>query len=237
MIRPVTTCRKTGFNSEIYDELNSVKRGYKMKKFIISTLAAVLSTGVAAEQYNMSLNNELVTRPNGSITTAAAAAVGTVWGIEHKSVVQIADGVYRLGGWGLTNRIAIEGNNGWIIVDSGHSLEESLEQREALEEALGEKIHVAALLYTHSHYVWGAKAWQDEGTEFYAHEDMVKTLREDSGLSPTSGNFSARILIQFGSLHPKNGPDAFPNAIGFPVEELYYGSKAFVPPTITFADG
>ena len=42
--------------------------------------------------------------------------------------------------------------------------------------------------------------------------------------------------IQFGVLHPAEGPDAFPNLMGFSAEKLV-GTKALVPPDITFKDG
>jgi len=97
-----------------------------------------------------------------------------------------------------------------------------------LEAEVG-KIVVAGVVYTHSHYVWGAKAWQDEGTVFYGHEDLVSTLNGDQGVSVLSGNFNTRAVIQFGMLHPRQGPDAFPNHFGFGADKLS-GTKAFVPP-------
>ncbi len=92
------------------------------------------------------------------------------------------------------------------------------------------------MLYTHSHYVMGAKACQDENTRFYGHEYLVATLNGDQGVSVLSGNFGTRAAIQFGMLHPTEGPDAFPNLMGFSAEKLS-GTKAFVPPDITFKDG
>ena len=92
------------------------------------------------------------------------------------------------------------------------------------------------MLYTHTHYALGARAWQDENTRFYGHEDLVSNLNADLGVSALSGNFSTRLVIQFGILHPAEGADAFPNHFGFGQEKLT-GTKAFVPPDITFKDG
>ena len=97
----------------------------------------------------------------------------------------IADGIYRIAGWGIGNIIAVDAPEGWIIVDAGDYLEVAQEQRRALEDKVG-KIKVAALLYTHSHYAIGAKAWQDENTRFYGHEDLVATLNGDQGVSVLS---------------------------------------------------
>jgi len=150
-------------------------------------------------------------------------------------VRKIADGIYRLAGWGIGNIIAVEAPEGWIIVDAGDYLEVAQEQRRFLEDQVG-KIKVAAVLYTHSHYVNGAKAWQDENTRFYGHEDLVANLNADTGVSVLSGNFATRAAVQFGMMHPAEGPDAFPNLMGFSAEKLT-GTKAFVPPDITFKDG
>lgn len=205
---------------------------------ILLALTLGISAGAAhaedASQYNMSLQDKVITGPKGSLTSPQAASVDKHGQLEEKSVRKIADGIYRIAGWGIANIIAVEAPAGWIIVDAGDYLEVAHEQRRALEEKVG-KINVAAVLYTHSHYALGAKAWQDENTRFYGHEYLVATLNGDSGVSVLSGNFGTRAAIQFGMLHPAEGPDAFPNLMGFRPEKLT-GTKAFVPPDITFKD-
>ncbi len=206
---------------------------------ILLALTLGISAGAAhaedASQYNMSLQDNVITGPKGSLTSPQAASVNKRGQGEEKSVRKIADGIYRIGGWGIGNIIAVEAPEGWIIVDAGDYLEVAQEQRRVLEDKVG-KINVAAVLYTHSHYAMGAKAWQDENTRFYGHEDLVATLNGDQGVSVLSGNFNTRAAIQFGMLHPAEGPDAFPNLMGFSAEKLA-GTKAFVPPDITFKDG
>jgi len=206
---------------------------------ILLALTLGISAGVAqaenASQYNMSLQDKVITGLKGSLTSPQAAAANKRAQVEEKDVRKIADGIYRISGWGIGNIIAIEGPEGWIIVDTGDYLEVAQEQRRALEDKVG-KIKVAAVLYTHSHYAMGAKVWQDESTRFYAHEDMVANLNADQGVSVLSGNFNTRAAIQFGVLHPAEGPDAFPNVMGFDAKKLT-GTKAFVPPDITFKDG
>jgi len=211
-----------------------------MNRTIITlAMAGLLVTGnvwaEAGSQYNMSLQDKVITGPKGSLTSPVAASVNKLGQIDEKNVRKIADGIYRIAGWGIGNLIAVEAPEGWIIVDAGDYLEVAQEQRRFLEDKVG-KIKVAAVLYTHSHYVMGAKAWQDENTRFYGHEDLVATLNGDQGVSVLSGNFGTRAAIQFGMLHPTEGPDAFPNLMGFSAEKLT-GTKAFVPPGITFKDG
>ena len=202
-------------------------------------LGVMLASGnvlaASASQYNMSLQDEVITGPNGSLTSPQAAAADEQAQVEEKDVRKIADGIYRISGWGIGNIIAIEGPEGWIIVDTGDYLEVAQEQRRALEDKVG-NVNVAAVLYTHSHYVMGAKVWQDENTRFYAHEDLVANLNADQGVSVLSGNFNTRASVQFGVLHPAEGPDAFPNVMGFDAKKLT-GTKAFVQPDITFKDG
>ncbi len=65
--------------------------------------------------------------------------------MDEKSVRKIADGIYRLGGWGISNTIAVEGPKGWVIVDTGDYLEVAQEQRRALEDKVG-RIKVAAVV-------------------------------------------------------------------------------------------
>jgi alkyl sulfatase BDS1-like metallo-beta-lactamase superfamily hydrolase len=209
----------------------------KKRSHFYSFAAIVLSSialSASAEQYNMSLEDKTATGSNGAIAHPHAIAVNRLGQMEEKAVTEMTDGVYRISGWGIANTIAIEGPDGWVIVDAGDNLEAAQEQRQMLEAKTG-KIKVAGVVYTHSHYIWGAEAFRDESTEFYAHEDMMENLRNDQGVSVLSGNFQRRAVQQFGMLHPKMGADAFPNNMGFSAEKLS-GTRAMVTPTITFKD-
>jgi alkyl sulfatase BDS1-like metallo-beta-lactamase superfamily hydrolase len=209
-----------------------------MKKTLSLIIAIALSGTVlsaSASQYNMSLEERTSIGHNGAVANPYAVEVDRVWETENKAATKIAEGIYRLGGWGIANTIAVEGSEGWVIVDAGDNLEAATEQRQVLEAEVG-KITVAGVVYTHSHYIWGGKAFQDEDTEFYAHEELMNTLRGDQGVSVLSGNFQRRAVQQFGMLHPTQGADAFPNHMGFSAAKLT-GTKALVPPTVTFKDG
>ena len=85
-------------------------------------LAAMLASGnVMAQsisQYNMSLQDRVVTGPKGSLTSPQAASANKLGQIEEKHVRKIADGIYRIAGWGIANIIAVEAPEGWIIVDA-----------------------------------------------------------------------------------------------------------------------
>jgi alkyl sulfatase BDS1-like metallo-beta-lactamase superfamily hydrolase len=213
----------------------------KMSRSINSILAVIFSLSSVSpalsdqNQYGMSLHEKLTTAANGAVTTPPQARVDSAWDVAEKQVSEVMDGVYRIAGWGLGNVIAIEGPDGWLIIDSGDEVAQATEQRAALEKKLGRQIEVTDIAYTHSHYVNGTSVWVGEDTEIYAHEDLLANLMADTGVSAVSGNFQTRAMVQFGVLHPTEGPDAFPSKLGFGPEKLT-GKKGFVPPTVTFKD-
>ncbi|CAM4162238.1 alkyl sulfatase dimerization domain-containing protein [Vibrio neonatus] len=205
-----------------------------MRKIILSSTLLLSTPFVAvADQYNLSLQYNPIVTDSGIVTTKPAATVDHLWDVDVQSITQITDGVYRIAGWGIGNVIAVEAPEGWIIVDTGDDVKVAQEQRKQLEEKLNKEIDVRAVLYTHSHYVWGTQAWSNENTTIYAHEWMEKHLLADNGVSPLAGTFSTRVAIQFGLLHPESGPDAFPNKLGFTMDKLE-GEKGYQSPTVTF---
>ena len=210
------------------------------KKVLMIGLMLGLHAGLASAQeasfISKSLSKETVIGPNGAVTVADAVVVSQLMGAEEKVVHEITEGVYHIRGWGIAHTIAIDAPKGWIIIDTGDSTKTAAEMRDRLEQKVGKKIKVAAILYTHSHYTDGTDAWLDEGSVIWGHEDLDKHKRSESGVSILSGNFGTRALIQFGVLHPKQGPDAFPNILGFGPEK-FVGIKSYRSPTKTFKDG
>lgn len=215
-----------------------------MKAFIQRMLYALtvipfLALPASAEDTSFvskSLKNETVTAPNGAITVQDALNVDRLLGADEKVVDEITKGVYHIRGWGIAHTIAIDAPEGWIIVDTGDSTKNAADMRQRLEQTVGKKIKVTAILYTHSHYTDGTDAWLDQGAEIWGHEHLDKHKRADTGVSILSGIFGTRALIQFGVLHPTEGPDAFPNKLGFGPEK-FVGEKSYRAPTKTFEDG
>jgi alkyl sulfatase BDS1-like metallo-beta-lactamase superfamily hydrolase len=184
-----------------------------------------------------SLRSETVVGPNGAVTTAAALSANDKWGIGNtKRVERVTDGVYALRGWGLASSFAIEATEGWIIIDTGDSTRAATEMRAKLEETLGRKIKVAAILLTHWHYGDGIGAWLDEGAEVWGHEHLDRNLRTSTGVSVLSGAYMARTAAQFGVFHPTSGADAFPNTLGFTPDKLL-AESSYQPPTRLFENG
>ena len=191
----------------------------------------------AAYWSSPSLRSDTVVGPNGAITTSTALLANGKWGIgDKKRVEQVTDGVYAMRGWGIASSFAIDAPAGWIIVDTGDYTQAAAEMRAMLEQTLGRKVKVAAILLTHWHYGNGTGAWLDEGTEVWGHEYLDRNRNTSSGISVLSGIYQARAAAQFGVFHPRSGPDAFPNQLGFTPEKLLAGSS-YQPPTQLFPNG
>jgi len=184
-----------------------------------------------------SLVGQSVVGPNGAVTTRTALLANGKWGIsETKRAERVADGVYALRGWGIASSFAIEAPGGWIIVDTGDSTRAATEMRAALEEAIGRKTKVAAILLTHWHYGDGTGAWLDDGAEVWGHEYLDRNRSISTGISVLSGTYQTRAIAQFGVFHPQSGPDAFPNTLGFTPEKLL-AESSYQPPTRLFENG
>jgi alkyl sulfatase BDS1-like metallo-beta-lactamase superfamily hydrolase len=184
-----------------------------------------------------SLRNDTVVGPNGAVTTRTALLANEKWGIgDTKRVEKVADGVYAMRGWGIASSFAIEAPAGWIVVDTGDHTQAATEMRAMLEQTLGRKIKVAAILLTHLHYANGIGVFLDPGAEVWGHEHLDRNFRATTGIDVLSGIYQARAAAQFGVFHPTSGPDAFPNKLGFTPEKLLAGSS-YQPPTKLFPDG
>jgi alkyl sulfatase BDS1-like metallo-beta-lactamase superfamily hydrolase len=184
-----------------------------------------------------SLRSETVVGPNGAVTTSTALLANEKWGIgDPKRVEQVTNGVYAMRGWGLGSSFAVEAPDGWIIIDTGDYTRAAAEMRAMLEQTIGHKVKVAAILLTHWHYSNGTGAWLDEGAEVWGHEYLDRNRNTSSGISVLSGTYQARGAAQFGVFHPRSGPDAFPNMLGFPPEKLT-SESSYQPPTQLFPHG
>lgn len=191
----------------------------------------------AASWSSPSLRSETVVGPNGAVTTSTALLANDKWGIgDRKRVEKVTDGVYAMRGWGIASSFAIEAPAGWIVIDTGDHTQAAAEMRAMLEQTLGHKIKVAAILLTHLHYANGIGAFLDPGAEIWGHEHLDRNMRATTGISVLSGTYQARAAAQFGVFHPTSGPDAFPNKLGFTPEKLL-ASSSYQPPTKLFPDG
>lgn len=122
---------------------------------------------------------------------------------------RVRPGVWSVVGNGLSNQNFVEGPDGLIAIDSGESVEE---MRWALEAVRDETdAPVAAVVYTHYHYVSGTTAVDGAGDSVpvWGHERIVANRRKVGvELSAAAGR---GLVHQFGMMLPDEGPDGLIN--------------------------
>ncbi len=149
-------------------------------------------------------------------------------------------GVWCLVGNGLSNQTFIEGPGGLIAIDTGESMEE---MRTALAEVRAHtSAPLAAVLYSHFHYIGGTRAALDEAggrdLPILGHERIPLNLARTSGeIAPA---YSRGLIHQFGLRLPPEGPDALVNeglGLNFRNPEHAPFTPGYVPPTAFFRGG
>lgn len=150
---------------------------------------------------------------------------------------QVREGVWCLVGNGLSNQTFVLAPQGLIVIDTGDSVEE---MRSALAEVRRHTdAPVAAVIYTHFHYVGGTSALLGETggrpLPIWAHAGLVGNRQRFAGaIGPA---YARGLAHQFGVLLPAEGPDALLNVglgMAFRNPEHAPHTAGFVPPTRTF---
>ncbi|MCA6246490.1 MAG: hypothetical protein IM671_07185 [Phenylobacterium sp.] len=149
-------------------------------------------------------------------------------------------GVWCLVGNGLSNQTFIEGPQGLIAIDTGESVEE---MRTALAEVRAHtSAPLAAVLYSHFHYIGGTTAALDDAGRanlpILGHERIPLNLARTSGeIGPA---YSRGLIHQFGLRLPPEGPDALINeglGLHFRNPEHAPFTPGYAPPTEFFRGG
>lgn len=163
--------------------------------------------------------------------------------IEHterleRRLFEVRPGVWSLIGNGLSNQNFVEGPEGLIVIDTGESREEMAWALAAVREHTDAPI--AAVIYTHFHYVGGTAAlWAEDETPppIWGHAGIVGN-RERAGviLSAAGGR---GLVHQFGMLLDHEGPDGLVNGglgIHYRNPEHAPFTDGFVAPDHTFTE-
>jgi alkyl sulfatase BDS1-like metallo-beta-lactamase superfamily hydrolase len=156
----------------------------------------------------------VVTTPGGQRVHKGHAAQSDVIKAEF---YEVRAGVWCLVGNGLSNQTFIDAPEGIIAVDTGESIEEMREALRRLREVTDAPI--AAVIYTHFHYVEGTKAILEEGNHatplpIYGHEKIA--FNKSRTLGEISPAYSRGLVEQFAMVMPLEGPDARVNVgLGF----------------------
>lgn len=153
--------------------------------------------------------------------------------LEQSSVVaaqfqEIRSGVWTLIGNGLSNQTFIQAPEGIIAIDTGESIQEMAAALRRLRELTDAPI--AAVIYTHFHYVEGTKAILEEGNHvsplpIYGHEKIA--FNKARTLGEISPAYSRGLVEQFAIVMPTEGPDGTVNVgLGH-----FYKNPAHAPAT------
>ena len=167
----------------------------------------------------------VVTTPGGQRVHKGHAAQSDVIKAEF---YEVRAGVWCLVGNGLSNQTFIDAPEGIIAVDTGESIEEMREALRRLREVTDAPI--AAVIYTHFHYVEGTKAILEESNHatplpIYGHEKIA--FNKARTLGEISPAYSRGLVEQFAIVMPLDGPDATVNVgLGF-----FYKNPAHAPYT------
>tara|TARA_B100000700_G_C15034154_1_gene851968 strand:- start:789 stop:2528 length:1740 start_codon:yes stop_codon:yes gene_type:complete len=154
----------------------------------------------------------------------------------ERKLYEVRPGVWSQVGNGLSNQNFVEGPEGLIVIDTGESCEEMAFSLRAVKEHTNAPI--AAVIYTHFHYVHGTSALSEEGSghpPIWGHSEIENNLRRigiDVSAAATRG-----LVHQFGLLLPNEGEDGIVNsALGkyFRLEEHSPWTPGFIPPDHTF---
>lgn len=163
----------------------------------------------------------------------------------ERRLYAVRPGVWTLVGNGLSNQTFLEGPEGLIAIDTGESVEE---MRTALAEVRAHtSAPLAAVLYSHFHYVGGTRAAVEEAAQdpagprdlpILGHERIPLNLARTSGeIGPA---YSRGLIHQFGLRLPPEGPDALVNeglGLHFRNPEHAPYTPGYVAPTALFRGG
>lgn len=154
---------------------------------------------------------ELTTLPNGAITNADSQRKLARTMYLEPTVDRVAPGVTVFGGDGFLNLTLIEGDDGLIVYDTGEILrdgERFLDQIRSISDK-----PIAAILYSHSHYVHGSRALIGDRTDvlIIGHPRVNTNLASSltgTIYGETAPTQNARLTQQFNHLVPSSGEDA-----------------------------
>lgn len=159
-------------------------------------------------------NSRTVVAPNGARVHRNHLAQNEVI---HREFYEVRPGAWCLVGNGLSNQTFIDAPEGIIAFDTGESIEE---MACALAE-LRRRTHrpIAAVVYTHFHYVEGTMAVVNEANHadplpVYGHPRIaINKARTAGEIAPAYGR---GLVEQFGVVMPPEGPDGLVNVgLGF----------------------
>jgi len=150
---------------------------------------------------------------------------------------KVRDGVWCLVGNGLSNQTFVLAPQGLIVIDTGDSIQEMASAMAEIRRHTDAR--VAAVLYTHFHYVGGTAALLNERAgpdlPIWGHARLIPNRQRFAGaIGPA---YSRGMAHQFGLLLPDDGEDGLLNVglgIAYRNPDHAPHTAGFVPPTHVF---
>lgn len=130
--------------------------------------------------------------------------------LKHHGLFEVADGVWQVRGFDLSNMTVIRGKTGWILIDPLTSQEVAAAALELVNQTLGER-PVSAVIYSHSHAdhfggVRGVASAEDVAAgriQIIAPEHFMEEAASENVMA--GGAMQRRAAYQFGAgLNPGN---------------------------------
>jgi len=205
--------------------------------FAQSTRTRDLSSSTAQIDAYMGAPVELATGPNG-----ASANKRLLDGIDKVSALEPtierpAEGVWVFMGYGLAPMAVIDTDEGLICFDTGDTRHDGELMFEALRTVSDKPVR--AIIYGHSHTCFGAGVMTegDDDIPIIGHPDLNDVVQQNAGGAPAyfpeiGPYLTARLLIQFNTFMPNQGPDAWVVPTNLEVDE-----GAFIPVNTPVEDG
>ena len=196
-----------------------------------------LSSSTAQIDAYMGAPVELTTAKNGAITNKRLLdGIDTVaW--PEPTIETPAEGIWVFGGYGLAPMAVIDTPEGLICFDTGDTKHDGELMFEALRTVSDKP--VKAIIYGHSHTCFGAGVLTEGNDDIpiIGHPGLNDVIALNAGGAPAyfpeiGPYLTARLLIQFNTFMPNEGPDAWVVPTNLEVDE-----GAFIPVNTPVEDG
>jgi len=180
--------------------------------------SSCLLAGTAVSEVNPYMGGpvDLVKAPNGAIANKRLLDGIDVVGWSKPTIEKPADGIWVFGGYGLAPMSVIDTDEGLILFDTGDTKHDGELLLEALRTVSDKP--VKAIIYGHSHTCMGAGvlAEGNENVMIIGHPGLNTVVEENAKAGGAPAYFkeigpylTARMLIQFNTFMPSEGPDAW----------------------------
>ena len=143
---------------------------------------------------------------------------------------KVTDHIWQVRGFDIANITFVRGEKGWIIIDTGTTIETARAARDLVDERLG-KLPITAIIYTHSHvdHFGGAQAFTPDlvpGAPIIAPKGFREAAVSENVIAGPA--MARRASYQFGVPLGQGVTGSLGSGIGLGTP---LGSQGLVPPT------